>query len=141
MKNAGFGIRYDGLLQVGWYSGEKDSSATLTLLMYLLDTGKIQRPKSLTAFYAGTRQELGLLAIAARLIMDELKDRGIHIEVATASMNKRLMVYILGRGVPPLNHNTLCWCRRQIKIDLMEQALSGRFDELDGQIHMITGVR
>jgi DNA sulfur modification protein DndC len=125
---------------VAW-SGGKDSSATLTLIMYLLDTGKIARPKSLTVFYADTRQELPPLAIAARHIMDELEERGIRCEVVTAPMDKRFMVYILGRGVPPPNNNTLRWCTRQIKIDPMEQALRDRLDELDGQILMITGVR
>lgn len=125
---------------IAW-SGGKDSSATLTLITYLLDSGKIQRPKSLTVFYADTRQELPPLAIAARQIMDELAERGIRIEVVTAPMDKRFMVYILGRGVPPPNNNTLRWCTRQIKIDPMEQALRDRLDELDGQILMITGVR
>jgi DNA sulfur modification protein DndC len=123
------------------WSGGKDSSATLTLIMYLLDTGKVPRPKSLTVFYADTRQELPPLAIAARHIMDELEERGIRFEVVTAPMDKRFMVYILGRGVPPPNNNTLRWCTRQIKIDPMEQALRDRLDELDGQILMITGVR
>ncbi|MDO8039476.1 phosphoadenosine phosphosulfate reductase family protein [Janthinobacterium sp. SUN137] len=125
---------------IAW-SGGKDSSATLTLITYLLDTGKIARPKSLTVFYADTRQELPPLAIAARQIMDELEERGIRVEVVTAPMNKRFMVYILGRGVPPPNNNTLRWCTRQIKIDPMEQALRDRLDQLDGQILMITGVR
>lgn len=125
---------------VAW-SGGKDSSATLTLIMYLLDAGKIPRPKSLTVFYADTRQELIPLAVAARHIMDELEERDIRVEVVTAPMDKRFMVYILGRGVPPPNNNTLRWCTRQIKIDPMEQALRDRLDELDGQILMITGVR
>jgi len=125
---------------IAW-SGGKDSSATLTLIMYLLDTGKIRRPKTLTVFYADTRQELPPLAIAARHIMDELEERGIRVEVVTAPMDKRFMVYILGRGVPPPNNNTLRWCTRQIKIDPMEQALRDRLDQLDGQILMITGVR
>lgn len=123
------------------WSGGKDSSATLTLIIYLLDTGKVPRPKSLTVFYADTRQELPPLAIAARQIMDELEERGIRVEVVTAPMDKRFMVYILGRGVPPPNNNTLRWCTRQIKIDPMEQALNDRLDQLDGQILMITGVR
>lgn len=125
---------------IAW-SGGKDSSATLTLITYLLDTGKIARPKSLTVFYADTRQELPPLVIAARQIMDELEERGIRVEVVTAPMDKRFMVYILGRGVPPPNNNTLRWCTRQIKIDPMEQALRDRLDQLDGQILMITGVR
>lgn len=125
---------------IAW-SGGKDSSATLTLIIYLLDTGKIPRRKSITVFYADTRQELIPLAVAARHIMDELEDRGIRVEVVTAPMDKRFMVYILGRGVPPPNNNTLRWCTRQIKIDPMEQALRDRLDQLEGQILMITGVR
>lgn len=125
---------------IAW-SGGKDSSATLTLIMYLLDAGKIPRPKTLTVFYADTRQELPPLAIAARHIMDELEERGIAVEVVTAPMDKRFMVYILGRGVPPPNNNTLRWCTRQIKIDPMEQALRDRLEQLDGQVLMITGVR
>lgn len=125
---------------IAW-SGGKDSSATLTLLMYLLDSGKIQWPKSLTVFYADTRQELPPLAIAARQIMDELEERGVHVEVVTAPLDKRFMVYILGRGVPPPNNNTLRWCTRQIKIDPMQHALEQRLAELDGNVLMITGVR
>lgn len=125
---------------IAW-SGGKDSSATLTLIMWLLDSGKVPRPKTLTVFYADTRQELPPLAIAAKQIMDELEERGIRVEVVTAPMDKRFMVYILGRGVPPPNNNTLRWCTRQIKIDPMEQALRDRLDQLDGQILMITGVR
>ncbi|MDB5978693.1 MAG: phosphoadenosine phosphosulfate reductase [Nevskia sp.] len=125
---------------IAW-SGGKDSSATLTLIIWLLDTGKIPRPKSLTVFYADTRQELPPLAIAARHIMDELEERGIAVEVVTAPMDKRFMVYILGRGVPPPNNNTLRWCTRQIKIDPMEEALRVRLEQLDGQVLMITGVR
>jgi len=125
---------------IAW-SGGKDSSATLTVVTWLIDTGKIRAPETLTVFYADTRQELPPLAIAAEQIMDELRERGIRVEVVTAPMDKRFMVYILGRGVPPPNNNTLRWCTRQIKIDPMEQALRERLDQLDGQILMITGVR
>jgi DNA sulfur modification protein DndC len=125
---------------IAW-SGGKDSSATLTMICWLIDTGKIRRPETLTVFYADTRQELPPLAIAAAQIMDELRERGIAVEVVTAPMDKRFMVYILGRGVPPPNNNTLRWCTRQIKIDPMEQALRDRVEQLDGQILMITGVR
>jgi len=125
---------------IAW-SGGKDSSATLTLLMWMLDTGKIARPETLTVFYADTRQELPPLAVAAAQIMDELRERGVSVEVVMAPMDKRFMVYILGRGVPPPNNNTLRWCTRQIKIDPMEEALRARLDQLAGNILMITGVR
>ncbi|SOD25189.1 DNA sulfur modification protein DndC [Variovorax sp. YR752] len=125
---------------IAW-SGGKDSSATLTVICWLIDSGRIAAPKTLTVFYADTRQELPPLAIAAQHIMDELVERGIRIEVVRAPLDKRFMVYILGRGVPPPNNNTLRWCTRQIKIDPMEQALRDRLGELDGNILMITGVR
>src|SRR3989338_8486764 len=127
-------------LAIAW-SGGKDSSSTLTLIMWLIDSGKVKAPKSLTVFYADTRQELPPLAIAAKQIMDELVERGIHVEVVTAPLDKRFMVYILGRGVPPPNNNTLRWCTRQIKIDPMQAALEQRLAELDGNVLMITGVR
>lgn len=84
---------------IAW-SGGKDSSATLTLLMWMLDTGKLAKPESLTVFYADTRQELPPLAVAAAQIMDELRERGVRVEVVMAPLDKRFMVYILGRGVP-----------------------------------------
>lgn len=125
---------------IAW-SGGKDSSATLTLIIWLIDTGRIKPPKTLTVFYADTRQELLPLANAASQIMDELIERGIRVEVVTAPLDKRFMVYILGRGVPPPNNNTLRWCTRQIKIDPMVHALEQRLAALDGNVLMITGVR
>jgi len=125
---------------VAW-SGGKDSSATLTLLIYLIDTGKVPRPKTLTVFYADTRQELLPLAASAQQIMDELEERGIKVEVVMAPLDDRFMVYILGRGVPPPNNNTLRWCTGQIKIEPMEEALRRHVETLDGQVLMITGVR
>ncbi|HCW94807.1 MAG TPA: phosphoadenosine phosphosulfate reductase [Pseudomonas sp.] len=125
---------------IAW-SGGKDSSATLTLIIWLIDTGRIKPPKTLTVFYADTRQELLPLANAASQIMDELIERGIRVEGVTAPLDKRFMVYILGRGVPPPNNNTLRWCTRQIKIDPMAHALEQRLAALDGNVLMITGVR
>lgn len=125
---------------VAW-SGGKDSTATLTLLIWALDAGRLKKPKSLTVFYADTRQELPPLAIAARNIMAELADRGIAVEVVRAPLDKRFMVYILGRGVPPPNNNTLRWCTRQIKVEPMEAALRHRLEGIPGSILMITGVR
>lgn len=123
---------------VAW-SGGKDSSATLTLLVWLIDSGRVPAPKRLTVLYADTRQELPPLAIAAVQIMEELEERGTECRIVRAPLDKRFMVYILGRGVPPPNNNTLRWCTRQIKVDPMtaeiEQALG------DGTALVITGVR
>ena len=49
---------------IAW-SGGKDSSALLTVVMHLLDSGRVQRPETLTVCYADTRMELTPLANAA----------------------------------------------------------------------------
>lgn len=123
------------------YSGGKDSSATVTLIAHLLDTGMIPRPKTLTVWYADTRQELPPLAYAAERVMARLRERGIAVRVVRAPLDKRFLVYILGRGVPPPNNNTLRWCTRQIKVDPMAAAIEAALAGVDGQVLMITGVR
>ena len=123
------------------WSGGKDSSATLTVVLHLVDTGAIAPPKSITVFYADTRQELPPLAIAAAQIMQQIAQRGIRVEVVRAPLDKRFLVYILGRGVPPPNNNTLRWCTRQIKVDPMTEAIAARIGETEGNVLMITGVR
>lgn len=121
------------------WSGGKDSSATLTVVMWLIAAGRITAPKRITVLYADTRQELPPLAIAAHQIMDELAERGIKCRTVRAALDKRFMVYILGRGVPPPNNNTLRWCTRQIKVDPMTAAIDETLGE--GTALVITGVR
>jgi len=123
------------------WSGGKDSSATLTLICYLIDSGKIPRPKTFTVFYADTRMELQPLAISALQIMDELRERGIDVRTVCAPMDKRFFVYILGRGVPPPNNNTFRWCTRQIKVEPMQDEVVKAIEGLEGTVLMITGVR
>lgn len=125
---------------IAW-SGGKDSSATLTLLVHLIDVGRLAPPKSLSVFYADTRQELPPLAIAAERIMAQLAERGIDCQVVRAPLDKRFLVYMLGRGVPPPNNRTFRWCTRQIKVDPMAAAIEARLSEIDGKVLMITGVR
>jgi DNA sulfur modification protein DndC len=123
------------------WSGGKDSTTALTVFFYLMKTGKVPRPRSITVFLADTRQELLPLWAAAMQIIDELQELGVRVEIVRAPMDKRFMVYILGRGVPPPNNNTLRWCTRQIKIDPMQDALEARLAEFEGNVLMITGVR
>lgn len=127
---------------VAW-SGGKDSTATLTLLIHFIESGQLPAPKSLSVFYADTRQELPPLQAAAEEIMEGLRRRGnwIRTEVVRAPMDKRFLVYMLGRGVPPPNNNTLRWCTRQIKVDPMAAAIEARIAEIEGNVLMITGVR
>ncbi|UFW80006.1 phosphoadenosine phosphosulfate reductase domain-containing protein [Rhizobium sp. SU303] len=123
------------------FSGGKDSTATLTVIVHLVEAGRLPRPKSISVLSADTRMELTPLTIAGNLLMERLRSMGIYCEVVTAPLDKRFFVYMLGRGVPPPNNNTLRWCTRQIKVDPMTAALERRIGELDGSILMITGVR
>ncbi len=126
---------------VAW-SGGKDSTATLTLLIHLIDSGELPQPERLFVFYADTRQELPPLQQAADKIIQKLRERNwIEAQVVRAPIDKRFMVYILGRGVPPPNNNTLRWCTRQIKVDPMSAALEAAISSLPGSALMITGVR
>lgn len=123
---------------IAW-SGGKDSTATLTVVLHFIATGLLAGPKRLTVLYADTRQELPPLALAAEEIMDELEGRGVEYRVVRAPLDKRFLVYILGRGVPPPNNNTLRWCTRQIKVDPMSAAIAELLT--DGTALVITGVR
>ncbi|MGW8136876.1 phosphoadenosine phosphosulfate reductase domain-containing protein [Sphingomonas zeae] len=126
---------------VAW-SGGKDSTAALTLIVHLIESGELPRPEILHVFYADTRQELPPIQLAAEQVMARLRERSwIKLTVVRAPLDKRFMVYILGRGVPPPNNNTLRWCTRQIKVDPMAEALGAAIADLDGTALMITGVR
>lgn len=126
---------------VAW-SGGKDSTAMLTLLVHLIEAGELPRPKRLHVFYADTRQELPPIQVSAEQIMAKLRERDwITVEVVRAPLDKRFWVYILGRGVPPPNNNTLRWCTRQIKVEPMTAALEVALQGIDGSALMITGVR
>lgn len=122
------------------YSGGKDSTATVTVVVWMIEQGMVKAPKKLTVMYADTRMELPPLATTAEHIMDELEERGIEVRRVCAEMDKRFFTYMLGRGVPPPNNGTLRWCTPGIKIMPMQHALEQTIE--DGEtILMITGVR
>lgn len=125
------------------YSGGKDSTATVTVICHLIETGQIQQPESLTVLYADTRQELPPLQICAIQVLRSLEERGIKTQVVLPQMDKRFLPYILGRGVPPPNNMTLRWCTRQIKLDPMAAALKELRAQLkpNERLLMLTGVR
>lgn len=126
---------------VAW-SGGKDSTALLTVLIHLIDIGALPQPELLWVFYADTRQELPPIQRSAEQIMEKLRGRNwIRVVVVQAPIDKRFMVYILGRGVPPPNNNTLRWCTRQIKVDPMAGALEHALLGIAGSALMLTGVR
>jgi DNA sulfur modification protein DndC len=125
---------------IAWSMG-KDSTTLLTLVVELIKRGLVPTPETLTVLCADTRLELLPLALAAADIREELQERGIDVRTVMAPMDKRFLVYVLGRGVPPPNNNTLRWCTRQIKVDPMIDALRALFGQRGEQVLMLTGVR
>lgn len=126
-----YGPRFDHWA-IAW-SGGKDSSALLTLVIYLILAGKVPPPKRLSVRYADTRMELLPLWIAAQQIREELEDKTaalaalgctLDIETVVAPLDDRFLVYMLGRGVPPPNNMTFRWCTGQIKIEPMAASLA-----------------
>ncbi|XGV96548.1 MAG: phosphoadenosine phosphosulfate reductase family protein [Leptolyngbya sp. BL-A-14] len=122
------------------FSGGKDSSATVTLIANLIETGQIPRPESLTILYADTRQELPPLHLAAMGILKELEQRGFNTRVVLPDLDYRYFVYMLGRGVPPPS-NTFRWCTPKLKVMSMERELEKLREERGEKFLMLTGVR
>lgn len=123
------------------YSGGKDSSATVAAVVYLIETQQIPRPESLTILYADTRQEIPPLHFGAMQMLETLRGRGYDARVVLPKLDDRYFVYMLGRGVPPPNNNTLRWCTPQIKVEPMTAALAGLRDQRGEKFLMLTGVR
>lgn len=122
------------------YSGGKDSTTLVTLVVWLIDTGQIPRPKSMTVMYADTRLELTPLWAAAQDIIEDLKGYGFDVRIVVAPLEKRYFTYILGRGVPPPT-NTFRWCTPKMKVDPMTKELELLFSEKGEKVLMLTGVR
>lgn len=123
------------------YSGGKDSTATVATVVHLIETQQIPRPASLTILYADTRQEIPPLHYGAMQMLDALRQKGYDARVVLPKLDDRYFVYMLGRGVPPPNNNTLRWCTPQIKVEPMVDALKGLRAESGEKILMLTGVR
>lgn len=122
------------------YSGGKDSSATVTAVVHLIESGRVQAPKSLTVLMSDTRMELPPLFDTAMQILAELRARGIQTQVVQPAMEDRFFVYMLGRGVPPPS-NTFRWCTPKLKIEPMLLALKNLREQHGQKFLMLTGVR
>ena len=123
------------------YSGGKDSSALLKAVRYLITRDLIPPPASLTVLYSDTRQEIPPLAFAAMQTLADLRAAGVDARVVLPKLDDRYFVYMLGRGVPPPNNNTLRWCTPQLKVEPMHAALRALRDERGEKFLMLTGVR
>lgn len=122
------------------YSGGKDSSAVVTVVVWLIENGWVDRPKTLTVLYADTRLEMPPLFAVAMKMLSELRGRGIETRVVLPKLDDRFFVYVLGRGVPPPS-NTFRWCTPQLKIEPMELALAELRQKYGKKFLTLTGVR
>lgn len=137
---ADYGARYKHWA-IAW-SGGKDSTTVVTLVVHLIESGQLPAPTSLTVLYADTRMELLPLTVSASEVISALRTRGMDVRTVMAPLDHRFLVYILGRGIPPPNNNTFRWCTRQIKVDPMHAELRRVAARFPGeQVLMLTGVR
>lgn len=128
---------------IAW-SGGKDSTATMTMIIYLILSGQIEQPESLTVMYADTRLELPPLAISAYNMLKQIEAMNLpwlKTKIVMSDIDHRFMVYMLGRGVPPPNNQTLRWCTNQIKVAPMQEAIAEEFETKKEKVLTITGVR
>jgi DNA sulfur modification protein DndC len=122
------------------YSGGKDSTTTVSFILWAIKTGRVKRPKTLTVLFADTRQELTPLYQTAMRFMEDLRKEGVDARVVLPELDNRFYVYMLGRGVPPPS-NTFRWCTDRIKIQPMLSALKAMHAEHGQRFLQITGVR
>jgi DNA sulfur modification protein DndC len=122
------------------FSGGKDSTALVTIVVWLIAAGLVPRPLSLTVLYADTRMELPPLQICALAILDTLRKMGVAAKVVLPPLDERFFVYMLGRGVPPPK-NRFRWCTDQLKVGPMEAELLGLRQAVGEKLLMLIGVR
>jgi len=122
------------------FSGGKDSSATLAIIIYLIEAGLIPKPETLTVLYADTGLEMLPLQHTAMQILAEVQRRGYRVRIVRPKMDKRFFVYMFGRGVPPPS-NTFRWCTGALKIEPMMTALKELREETGEKFLSMIGVR
>lgn len=122
------------------YSGGKDSTATVAATVYLVESGQVPRPESLTVFFADTRQELPPLYVAALETLRVLRSRGYRTEVVLPEMDDRFFVYMLGRGVPPPT-NTFRWCTDKLKIAPIKERIAALAQRIGEKPLLLIGLR
>ena len=122
------------------YSGGKDSSAVVSVAAYLIASGLIPAPRSLTVLYTDTRMELPPLQAAALNLLQEVEQRNVQTRMVLPTLDDRFFVYMFGRGVPPPK-NLFRLCTPQLKVEPMEAALAELRVRYGEKFLMLTGVR
>ena len=123
------------------FSGGKDSTTVLTLLLHFIATGALPlRYDQVTVLYADTRMELPMLHQAALGLLDTARQLGCAVQVVQPPLDDRFFVRMLGRGYPPPN-NGFRWCVGLLKIEPMQAALRAVHDQAGGKFLTLTGMR
>lgn len=126
-------LTYYGAMYKHWciaYSGGKDSSATVSFVVWAIRNKLVPAPEKLYVLYADTRQELTPLWATADRFLTELRTQGVDARRVVPSLDNRFYVYMLGRGVPPPS-NTFRWCTERLKIKPMEDELEQVFNQIN----------
>lgn len=134
-------LAYYGAKYKHWciaYSGGKDSSATVSFVVWAIKNKLVPAPEKLYVLYADTRMELDPLWTTAARFLDELRTQGIDARRVLPTLDNRFYVYMLGRGVPPPS-NTFRWCTERLKIKPMEDELERVFQDINPE-HAIAEV-
>lgn len=122
------------------YSGGKDSSATVSFVMWAIKNNLVPKPEKLYVLYADTGMELTPLWATADRFLEELRTQGVDARRVLPPMDDRFYVYMLGRGVKPPS-NRFRWCTERIKIKPMEAELERVAGDTGKKFLQITGVR
>lgn len=122
------------------FSGGKDSTTVLTLVLDLLKDGLIPQPQTLTVLYADTRMELPMLHTAAIATLAQARELGCVVKVVEPPLSDRFFVRMLGRGYPPPN-NGFRWCVGLLKLEPMTAALKQFREESGEKFLTLTGMR
>lgn len=122
------------------YSGGKDSTATLTAVDYLLRTGQVPAPETVSVLYCDTRMELPPLHANALAVLERCRQQGWHAEQVLPALDDRFFVYMFGRGVPPPS-NTFRWCTEQLKIEPIGEAVHRLAGRLGDRPLLLLGLR
>jgi DNA sulfur modification protein DndC len=122
------------------FSGGKDSTTVVTLIVHLIETGQIPKPESLHIIFADTGMELPPLYFSAIELMEQLEQREVHTKVVLPELDHRFFVYMFGRGVPaPIPG--FRWCVGLLKVRPMTGHLEEQHQQFRKPFLSLTGVR
>jgi DNA sulfur modification protein DndC len=122
------------------FSGGKDSTSLLTLLLVLIEAERVPKPSSLRVLLANTRVELPLLHLAALEILQIVREKGYIAQVVEPPLDDRFFVRMLGFGYPP-PHNGFRWCTELLKLKPMLTALLMVREAMGHKFLTLTGMR